>query len=82
VFESTGPPPDGGRYKGADELRAAWRPVVDNPASRFEFEEIVETGDRIVQRWRYDWGDGWIRGIDLIRVRDGLIAEKLSYVKG
>jgi len=35
-----------------------------------------------VQRWRYDWGAGHIRGIDVIVVRDGLIAQKLSYVKG
>jgi hypothetical protein len=35
-----------------------------------------------VSRWRYSWSDGHIRGADLFRVRDGLVAEKLSYVKG
>ncbi len=39
-------------------------------------------GDRVVQRWRYSWADGHIRGVDVMRVRDGLVAEKLSYVKG
>jgi hypothetical protein len=38
-------------------------------------------------RWVYTWVDargveGHIRGVDLYRVRGGLIAEKLSYVKG
>jgi hypothetical protein len=33
-------------------------------------------------RWRYDWGDGHVRGVDVIRVRDGQIAESLAYVKG
>jgi hypothetical protein len=38
-------------------------------------------------RWTYSWVDpsgtpGHIRGVDVYRVRDGLIAEKLSYVKG
>ena len=37
---------------------------------------------RVVQRWRYSWVDGHVRGIDVFRVRDGLVSEKLSYVKG
>ena len=36
----------------------------------------------MVARWRYDYGDGHVRGVDLFTVRDGLVAEKLSYVKG
>ena len=82
VFESTGPAPDGRRYQGLEQLTEAWGPVFENPASRFDFEEIVAAGDVLVQGWRYDWGAGHVRGIDVIRFRDGLIAEKLSYVKG
>jgi hypothetical protein len=38
-------------------------------------------------RWRYDWVDergvsGHVRGVDLYQVKNGLISEKLSYVKG
>jgi hypothetical protein len=38
-------------------------------------------------RWRYEWVEaagrqGHVRGVDVYRVRDGVIAEKLSYVKG
>ncbi len=27
-------------------------------------------------------GEGHVRGVDVFRVRDGKVAEKLSYVKG
>ena len=38
-------------------------------------------------RWRFDWtGDdgmpGHVRGVDVLRFRDGKVCEKLSYVKG
>jgi hypothetical protein len=44
-------------------------------------------GDRAVVGWTYRWVDengkaGHIRGVDMFRVRDGKVAEKLSYVKG
>ena len=82
VFDSTGPAPDGVRSVGKSELRAAWKAIFDDAAAVFEAEEVFEAGDRVVQRWRYSWGDGHVRGIDVFRVRDGLVSEKLSYVKG
>ena len=57
-------------------------PIFDDPNSRFEEEEIFDAGDRVVQRWRYSFEGGHIRGVDLFRVQDGKVAEKLSYVKG
>ena len=82
VFDATGPAPDGSRHVGKDAVRAAWQAIFDDTGSRFEAEETFGAGDRVVQRWRYDWGDGHVRGVDVFRVRDGLVAEKLSYVKG
>jgi hypothetical protein len=38
--------------------------------------------DRVVQRWRYSWATGQVRGVDVITLRSGRIAEHLSYVKG
>jgi hypothetical protein len=40
-----------------------------------------------VVRWRYAWGaldgdGGHVRGVDVMRFRDGLVCEKYSYVKG
>jgi hypothetical protein len=82
VFDATGPAPDGEAHVGHDAIRAAWAPIFADTASRFEVEETFVGGDRVVQRWRYDWGDGHVRGVDLFLVRDGLVAEKRSYVKG
>ena len=48
----------------------------------FEAEEAFPAGDRVVQLWRYEWDGGHIRGIDVFRVRDDKVSEKLSYVKG
>jgi ketosteroid isomerase-like protein len=88
VFENTCPPPDGERYEGQEQVRGFWeRFFRSSPAANFETEEIFAAGDRCVVRWRYRWLDGdgkpgHIRGVDLFRVRDGRVAEKLSYVKG
>lgn len=87
VFENTSPP-DGVRYEGQAAVRAAWSEFfASNPTARFDAEDVAAAGDRVVVRWRYSWTgddgtDGSVRGVDLIRVRDGLVAEKLSYVKG
>ncbi len=82
VFESTEPGPDGTRYEGRDAVRRAWQPIFEDTHAVFEAEETFAAGDRVVQRWRYSWQDGHVRGVDVFRVRDGLVAEKLSYVKG
>ena len=82
VFDATGPAPDGTRCVGKDTIRDAWRPNFDDRASNFVAEETFGAGDRVIQLWRYEWGDGHIRGVDVFRVRDGLVAEKFSYVKG
>lgn len=81
VFESTDPAPDGRRFEGHEAVRSAWQPVFASSGA-FAFEEIVVAGDRVVQRWRFDWGSGHVRGVDLMTLRAGRIAEKLSYVKG
>ena len=83
VFEGTDPAPDGRRFEGREAVAESWRPIFEQREAFFAFEEIVPCGpDRVVQRWRYAWGTGHVRGIDLVTLRDGLIAEKLSYVKG
>ena len=82
VIEDTCPP-DGARHPGAAAVRAAWeKRVAASPDAVFTTEEIVAAGDRVVARWRYDYGRGHVRGVDVFTVRDGLVAAKLSYVKG
>ncbi len=82
VFDSTAPAPDGTRSVGRDEIRKAWQPIFDDLNASFEAEETFGTGDRVVQRWRYTWDGGHVRGVDLFPVRNDKVAEKLSYVKG
>lgn len=83
VFENTNPPPDGARLEGQTAVREVWGSFFcDSPQATFETEEIFVAGDRGVVRWRYSWGSGHVRGVDVFRVRDGKVAEKLSYVKG
>jgi hypothetical protein len=82
VFDATGPSPDGTRHVGRDAIRAAWQPIFDDRSSQFEPEETFIAGDRVVQRWRYTWAGGHIRGVDVFKIRGSLVAEKLSYVKG
>ena len=88
IFENTYPPPDGSRYAGREAVMAFW--VEFFQASKevsFEPEEIFAAGERCVLRWVYRWvgkdgTHGHLRGVDVFRLREGLIAEKLSYVKG
>jgi ketosteroid isomerase-like protein len=88
VFEATGPAPDGVLHEGAELVRGVWQELFGqtrDPA--FTEEESFVSGDRGVLRWRFDWSDdtgapGHVRGVDVLRLRDGRVAEKLSYVKG
>jgi uncharacterized protein (TIGR02246 family) len=88
VFENTMPPPDGERLVGQTAVRAFWeRFFRESPRARFETEDVFAAGDRCAVRWVYHWvdsagGPGHVRGVDVFRVRDGRVAEKLSYVKG
>jgi ketosteroid isomerase-like protein len=82
VFESTAPP-DGERHVGAEAVRAAWKGLFDAPGEhRFTTESQFSVGDRVVVQWRYDWTGGHVRGVDLLRIRNGQISEKHAYVKG
>jgi ketosteroid isomerase-like protein len=83
VFESTGPAPDGGRFVGQEAVRAVWNDLFSStPSARFDAEEVITSKDRCVVRWVYSFDGGHIRGVDVIRVRDGKVAEKFAYVKG
>ncbi|MBL7812778.1 MAG: nuclear transport factor 2 family protein [Bacteroidetes bacterium] len=87
VFESTNPPPDGARVVGQAAVRAFWTQFFQtNPDAFFEAEDIFASGNRCVVRWTYRKmknGEPWhLRGVDVFRVENGKVAEKLAYVKG
>lgn len=83
VFENTSPSPDGTRYSGKDAVTKFWEEFFrEAPNAHIDIEEIFGMGNRCVMIWKYTWGDGHVRGVDVFKLRDGLICEKLSYVKG
>ena len=83
VFENTAPAPDGTIYKGKEVVTQFWEEFFkESPQAHIEIEDIFGMGHHCVMRWKYTWGDGHVRGVDIFLVRDGLIREKLSYVKG
>lgn len=88
VFENTYPAPDGTAYLGKEAVTQFWRDFFnESPHAHIDIEEIFSVGNRCIMRWKYNWVDaagqnGHVRGVDIFQVRDGLIAEKLSYVKG
>ncbi len=81
IFDSTGPAPDGESVVGPAAIRAAWQSIFDDVDAQFITEEQFTAGDRMVQRWCYEWDGGLVRSVDHFLVRDGKIAEKRSYVK-
>lgn len=83
VFENTSPAPDGSLYSGQNTVAQFWETFFrESPKARIEIEEIFGLGNRCVMRWKYDWGNGHVRGVDIFKVEEGSISEKFSYVKG
>lgn len=88
VFESTSPAPDGVRHEGAEAVRRVWETLfAETTDPVFAEEESFVAKDRAVVRWRFTWTEpdgsqGHVRGVDVMRFRDGKVSAKLSYVKG
>ncbi len=88
IFENTSPAPDGTVYAGWEAVRQFWHDFFhQTPQAHIEIEEIWGLSGRCLMRWRYDWVDaaghpGHVRGVDIFRIKNGRISEKLSYVKG
>jgi ketosteroid isomerase-like protein len=84
-IENTVPAPNGARYVGRRACVELWQGIAVAPGTHFDLEEVLVAGDRATIRWRYWWGEGEgnsVRGVNLMRVRDGRIVEARGYVKG
>ena len=84
VMEVMQPAPDGQRVEGYDDNVRFWQAMVTDSGGTFEIEKVVVCGDRAMNRWRYRFGPGEhdsVRGVTLIRVRNGKITEALAYAK-
>jgi len=88
VFESAGPAPDGAVYAGVEAITRYWQEFFGAaPQAHLEVEDTFSAGMRCVLRGRYEWVDAAgekraVRSVDLFQVRDGVICEMSSYVKG
>jgi ketosteroid isomerase-like protein len=86
VFEHVAPESVSfGRHEGAQAVRAVWESMDEHfPGYTQEIVDIFAAGERaccrFVLRWRGpDGGEAALHGVDVITVRDGKIAEKLTY---
>ena len=88
IFENTYPSPDGERFEGQKAVRHFWEGFFrSSPNAVFQAEEMIVHEDRCTIRWKYEWTNadgslGHVRGVDVLLVLDGKVAEKLAYVKG
>ncbi len=75
-----------GRHEGQAAVRAVWESLAEHfPGYQFAIDDVFGSGDRCACRWTMTWrpaegGTATARGVDVFRVRDGKIAEKLTYV--
>jgi ketosteroid isomerase-like protein len=84
VMESVEPAPDGTRYVGRIACLEFWQKLANSRDGAFAAEDIVAVDEHGIIRWRYRFGPGLsqsVRGVNVMRVRDGLITEALGYVK-
>jgi len=82
VMETMQPAPDGTRYEGHDVNLAFWQAMAADRVNRFEVEETLVLGEHANVRWRFHLGNGSsVRGVTLMRVRDGQVLEALAYAK-
>jgi ketosteroid isomerase-like protein len=85
VIENSSPAPNGSRHVGRDACFELWQRIATTPGISFDIEDVSIIGERATIRWRLRWGEGEsnsVRGVNLMRVRDGEIVEASGYVKG
>ncbi len=85
ILENTAPAPDGACYEGRQACLDFWKGIASSANLVFEAEEIWASEDRGIIRWQLRWSESGadrVRGINIMRVRDGKIVEGLGYVKG
>jgi hypothetical protein len=85
VIENTVPAPDGARIEGRAACLVHWQKIATTPGTGFDVEGVEVFDNRAILLWRFHWGESAadsVRGVNLMRVRDGLIVEAQGYVKG
>jgi hypothetical protein len=76
--------PDGTRYEGRKACVAFWSAVASDRNIQFNEERIDILGERALIFWRLPLENGkagYLRGVNIIHVRDGKIVETNGFVK-
>lgn len=87
VLESAYPSPNGTLYRGRERVRQYYEVLVGKRRGlNISTEEILGFGHRCVIRWKSVWIDDdgkekTLRGTDILRERNDLICEILTYSK-
>ena len=87
IFEHIAPPAASvGRHIGQDAVRAVWESMPEHfPNAHFRIDDIFASGDRCTCRYTLTFdnasgGRETRRGVDVFRMREGKICEKLTYM--
>jgi hypothetical protein len=76
--------PDGVRHEGFAACYEFWSALARDPNTYFDLEEVEVYGESATIKWRYHWGKdkaNAVRGVNLMKVRNGKIVEALGYAK-
>jgi len=88
IFEDASLGSEGASLRGKASTTGMLRELFeDRPTVSLGVEEVFGQGSRCVLRWKRGWieangSEGRLRGVDIFKVRNGLIYEVLSYIKG
>ena len=75
-----------GRHEGQAAVRAVWESLDEHfPGFDLQVVDLFAAEDRGACQWKLTWrqadgSEGILLGVDVFTMRDGKIAEKLSYM--
>jgi hypothetical protein len=82
VIERATPDADGTHFVGRDACLASWQALAADRAGRFTLGETWVFGECGLIFWEYHVGGRSRKGLNVMRVQDGLVVEARGYLKG
>lgn len=82
VAEGFVPAPDGAVYRGKEAIAGYYEDFFARfPDAQLKVEDVFGFGKRCIMRWKLEWGENRLRGVDIVCVEGEVICEVLSYAK-
>lgn len=88
ILESPSPSPNGTTFSGQEVILEYWQGYFREYRDvTCKIEDIFSQGFHCVMRWRRTWVDAAgetrnVRGVDVFKIKEDLICEHFSYLKG